>query len=93
MPSSAELSRQYIEARNAHDLDGLVALVAGAVDFKRPDDPALTTSVEVRARYAEDWSTPATSAWTCCASLRVGRWSRRSRSMRDRPRTDDAAAQ
>jgi hypothetical protein len=57
MPSSADLSRQYIEARNAHDLDGLVALVAGAVDFKRPDDPALTTSEEVRTRSAEDWST------------------------------------
>jgi len=57
MPFSADLSRQHIEAHNAHDLDGLVALVAGAVDFKRPDDPALTTPEEVRARYAEDWST------------------------------------
>jgi hypothetical protein len=57
MPTPAELSRRYIRAHNAQDLDGLVALVADRVDFKRPDDLALTSRDEVRARYADDWST------------------------------------
>lgn len=57
MPTPAELSRRYIRAHNDQDLDGLVALVADGVDFKRPDDVALTSRDEVRARYAGDWST------------------------------------
>jgi len=56
MRTPAELSRRYIEAHNARDLDGLAALVADTVDFKRPDQSALTSRAEVRARYAEDWS-------------------------------------
>jgi|GEM_PF-6926591 len=56
MQSPASLSLRYIEAHNARDLDGLAALVADEVDFKRPDLPVLTRRAQVRARYAEDWS-------------------------------------
>jgi len=56
MCSPAELSRRYIQAHNAQDLDGLSALVADAVDFKRPDEPAITSRARVRAQYAADWS-------------------------------------
>jgi hypothetical protein len=48
-------------------------LVAAAVDFKRPDDPALTTSEEVRTRYAEDWSTHSHVRVDVMRLLRVGR--------------------
>jgi hypothetical protein len=57
MASAADLSRRYVESHNSQDLDGLTALVADEVDFKRPDDRVLTTRADVRARYAEDWST------------------------------------
>ena len=55
--TAAELSRRYIDAHNAHDLDALAALVADEIDFKRPDDPVLTSRQQVRERYATDWST------------------------------------
>ena len=54
--TAAELSRRYIDAHNAHDLDAIVALVADEIDFKRPDDPVLTNRQQVRERYAIDWS-------------------------------------
>jgi ketosteroid isomerase-like protein len=55
--TAAELSRRYIEAHNSRDLDALVALVADEVDFKRPDDPILTSRQLVQEQYATDWST------------------------------------
>ena len=55
--TAAELSRRYIDAHNSYDLDELVALVADEIDFKRPDDPVLTSRQRVREQYAEDWST------------------------------------
>ena len=57
MPSTADLSRRYIEAHNSQDLDGLIDLVAADIDFKRPEDPVLTSPAKVRAQYAHDWST------------------------------------
>jgi hypothetical protein len=57
MGSAADLSRRYVESHNSQNLDALTALVAAEVDFKRPDDRLLTTRAEVRAQYAEDWST------------------------------------
>ena len=54
--TAAELSRRYIDAHNAHDLDAIVALVADEIDFKRPDAPVLTSRHQVRERYATDWS-------------------------------------
>ena len=54
--AAAELSRRYVEAHNSQDLDGLIALVADEVDFKRPDDSILTSRDEVREQYAKDWS-------------------------------------
>lgn len=59
MPSAAELSRRYIAAFNAHDLDALIELVDESVDFKRPDEPALTTRAAVRAQYEDDQSSHA----------------------------------
>ena len=56
MPSPSELSRQYVAAFNAGDLDALMALVDQSVDFKRPDEERLLTRSAVRSRYAEDWS-------------------------------------
>lgn len=56
MRTPAELSRQYIAAHNAQDLERLAGLVAARVDFKRPDGPVLTIRAAVQARYAEDWS-------------------------------------
>lgn len=55
--TAAEFSRRYIEAHNSQDLDQLVALVADEIDFKRPDDPVLTSRQQVREQYATDWST------------------------------------
>ena len=56
MSSAVDLSRRYIEAFNAHDLEALVALVAPDVDFKRPDEAAMTSQSQVRAQYVIDWS-------------------------------------
>lgn len=56
MSSPTELSRRYVAAFNAGDLDALMALVDESVDFKRPDEERLLTRSAVRARYAEDWS-------------------------------------
>ncbi len=56
MPSPSELSRAYIAAFNAGDLDTLISLVDDSVDFKRPDEEALFGQSSVRARYEEDWS-------------------------------------
>jgi ketosteroid isomerase-like protein len=57
MPSPSELSRQYIAAFNAGDLDTLIALVDDSVDFKRPDEERLFGQIAVRAQYEEDWAT------------------------------------
>jgi len=56
MPSPSELSRAYIAAFNAGDLDTLVSLVDDSVDFKRPDEEARFGQSAVRAQYEEDWS-------------------------------------
>jgi ketosteroid isomerase-like protein len=53
--TAAELSRRYIDAHNNHDLDGLLALVADDVDFKRAGEPALRGKAAVRRQYLEDW--------------------------------------
>jgi ketosteroid isomerase-like protein len=57
MPSPTELSRAYIAAFNAGDIDALVSLVDESVDFKRPDEECLLGRAAVEARYEEDWST------------------------------------
>lgn len=56
MPSPTELSRAYIAAFNAGDLDALVGFVNDSVDFKRPDEERLVSQDAVRAQYADDWS-------------------------------------
>jgi len=71
--TAAELSRRYIEAHNAHDLDTLVALVADQIDFKRPDDPVLTSRRQVRDRYATDWSTHGQAHVSLLRLLEAGR--------------------
>ena len=53
--SPAALSQRYIEAHNRHDLDGLLALVADDVDFKRAGDPPLRGKAAVRRQYEDDW--------------------------------------
>lgn len=55
--AAADLSRLYVEAHNSQDLDRLIALVADEIDFKRPDDPVLTSREQVREQYSQDWST------------------------------------
>ena len=57
MSSPGALSRAYIAAFNAGDLDALIALVDDSVDFKRPDEECLTGRSAVRAQYEEDAST------------------------------------
>ena len=57
MPSPAELSRAYIAAFNAGDLDSLIGFIDDTVDFKRPDEEGLFGQSAVRARYEDDWST------------------------------------
>ena len=57
MPSPSELSRGYIAAFNAGDLDALIALVDESVDFKRPDEEHLAGRSAVKAQYLDDWST------------------------------------
>ena len=70
--TAAELSRRYIDAHNAHDLDVLVALVADEIDFKRPDERVLTSRQQVRERYATDWSTNAQAHVSLLRLLEAG---------------------
>jgi len=80
-PTPADLSRRYIEAHNAQDLEDLVALLADDIDVKGSEDPRLTSASEVRAQYAGDWSS---LAEVFVEVLRLHEWtrpsSRRSRS-------------
>ena len=55
MADPSELSRKYIERHNDGDLDGLLALVAKDIDFKRAGDEPLRGASAVRRQYQEDW--------------------------------------
>jgi ketosteroid isomerase-like protein len=50
-----ELSRSYIDRHNDSELDGLLALVADDIDFKRAGDEPLRGASAVRRQYQEDW--------------------------------------
>jgi ketosteroid isomerase-like protein len=50
-----ELSRKYIDRHNDGDLDGLLALVAEDIEFKRAGDELLRGASAVRRQYEEDW--------------------------------------
>jgi ketosteroid isomerase-like protein len=55
MADANELSRQYINRHNEGDLDGLLALVAKEIDFKRAGDEPLSGALAVRRQYEDDW--------------------------------------
>ena len=55
MADPGELSRQYINRHNDGDLDGLLALVAEEIDFKRAGDEPLSGASAVRRQYEDDW--------------------------------------
>jgi ketosteroid isomerase-like protein len=57
MTSPSDLSRAYVAAFNAGDLDALMALVDERVDFAMPDEEPLLGKEAVRLRYADGWST------------------------------------
>lgn len=56
MAEPSELSRVYIDRHNEGDLDGLLALVARDIDFKRAGDEPLRGAAAVRRQYEEDWA-------------------------------------
>ena len=56
MTSSVALSNRYIEAHNRQDLEGLLALVDDAVEFKRAGDSPLRGKSAVRQQYEDDWA-------------------------------------
>lgn len=56
MAEPSELSREYIGRHNDGDLDGLLALVARDIEFKRAGDEPLRGVSAVRRQYEEDWA-------------------------------------
>ena len=57
MSDPTSLSRAFIEAFNARDLDTIASMVADPTDYKRSGASTVSTRDDVRARYARDFET------------------------------------
>ncbi len=50
-----DLSKRLIEAYNRRDLEGLVSLIGDPVEYIRPGPTLVTSIIEVRRQYRQDW--------------------------------------